>query len=397
MTARPMLCGLLAASLATAASAENEPVRIGVLFGFTGPIESLAADFAEAADVALAEINAAGGILGGREIVAIHADTTCSDTGAATAAAERLVSGDNVHAILGAGCSGASSAVVAGVLAPQGVLAISPASTSPGLSTIEDRGLFFRTAPSDARQGEVLAELTLARGVDSVAVTYTNNDYGSGLAQSFQDAYEALGGRVTLVAAHEDGRGDYSAEVGALAASGAEALMVIGYVDQGGIGIVQAALDTGAFDRFVLPDGMLHQTLLDRFGDALDGSFGTTPGGASDALAAYDALAAEAGATGTGPFRAETYDATALIALAMQAADSTDSADMAAVLPEVANAPGVRIGPGELARALELVAAGTDIDYQGATAVELDAAGDTEGSFRRREIVDGTFAEAGAS
>ncbi|TFL16368.1 ABC transporter substrate-binding protein [Jannaschia formosa] len=392
-----MLGGLLAASLATAASARDDNVRLGVLFGFTGPIESLAADFAEAADVAIAEINAAGGILGGREIVAVRADTTCSDTGAAVSAAERLVSGDNVHAILGAGCSGASSAVVSTVLSPRGVLAISPASTSPSLSTIEDRGLFFRTAPSDARQGEVLAELTIERGIGSVAVTYTNNDYGAGLAQSFRDAYEALGGTITLVAAHEDGRGDYSAEVGALATSGAEALMVIGYVDQGGIGIVQASLDTGAFDRFILPDGMLHQTLLDRFGDALDGSIGTTPGGASDALMAYDRLAAEAGATGTGPFRAETYDATALIALAMEAAGSTDSAAMAAALPDLANAPGVPIGPGELARALELVAAGTDIDYQGATAVEMDAAGDAEGSFRRLEIVDGTFAEAGAS
>ncbi len=397
MTSRLMLGGLLAASLTTAASAEDDAIRLGVLFGFTGPIESLAADFGEAADVAIAEINAAGGILGGREIVAVRADTTCSDTGAATAAAERLVSGERVHAILGAGCSGASSAVVTGVLAPRGVLAISPASTSPALSTIQDRGLFFRTAPSDARQGEVLAELTMTRGIGSVAVTYTNNDYGAGLAQSFRDAFEALGGNVALVAAHEDGRGDYSAEVGALAASGAEALMVIGYVDQGGIGIVQAALDTGAFDQFILPDGMLHQTLLDQFGDMLDGSFGTTPGGASDAIAAYDALAAEAGATGTGPFRAETYDATALLALSMEAAGSTDNAAMAAALPDLANAPGVPIGPGELARALELVAEGTDIDYQGATAVEFDAAGDAQGTFRRLEIIGGTFSDVGDS
>jgi branched-chain amino acid transport system substrate-binding protein len=88
-------------------------------------------------------------------------------------------------------------------------------------------------------------------------VTYTNNDYGKGLADSFAAAFEAAGGTVTLVAPHEDGKADYSAEVGALASAGGDVLVVAGYVDQGGSGIIQAALDTGAFDTFVLPDGMV--------------------------------------------------------------------------------------------------------------------------------------------
>ena len=94
-------------------------------------------------------------------------------------------------------------------------------------------------------------------------MTYTNNDYGKGLADSFQAAFEAAGGTVTITAAHEDGKADYSAEVGALAAAGGDLLVVAGYLDQGGKGIVRAALDTGAFDKFYFPDGMVGRPLVE--------------------------------------------------------------------------------------------------------------------------------------
>jgi branched-chain amino acid transport system substrate-binding protein len=96
----------------------------------------------------------------------------------------------------------------------------------------------------------VLSEILSGKGIAEVAVTYTNNDYGKGLADSFASAFEAAGGTVTINAPHEDGKGDYSAEVGALASAGGELLVVLGYADQGGKGIIQGALDTGAFDTF---------------------------------------------------------------------------------------------------------------------------------------------------
>jgi branched-chain amino acid transport system substrate-binding protein len=235
---------LTLASGAVLADSHGGAVKIGVLMGFTGPVESLTPDMAASAELAFEEINASGLFLGGRQIEAVRGDSTCADASAAAAAAERLI-GEGVAAILGAACSGATTAVAMNVAVPNGVLAVSPSATSPGLSDIDDRGLFFRTAPSDARQGEVLAELTIARGIDEVAVTYTNNDYGQGLADAFTRAFEALGGRVTVSAAHEDGRGDYTAEVSTLAASGAADLLVIGYVDQGGRQIIQTALDLG--------------------------------------------------------------------------------------------------------------------------------------------------------
>jgi branched-chain amino acid transport system substrate-binding protein len=134
---------------------------------------------------------------------------------------------------------------------------ISPSATSPALSDAEDDGLFFRTAPSDARQGQVLAEVLKEKGVKSAALTYTNNDYGKGLAESIKTNAEAAGIEITIDSSHEDGKGDYSAEVGALAQAGGDVLIVAGYLDQGGKGIIQAALDTGAFETFVLPDGMV--------------------------------------------------------------------------------------------------------------------------------------------
>lgn len=391
ITLRNLTPILLAASVATSAHATDDPVRVGILLGFTGPVESLTHDMAAAADLAVAEINASGQFLGGRQILAPRADTTCSDAAVATTAGERLVSAERVDAILGAACSGASTAVVSGVTVPHGLLTVSPASTSPALTTIEDEGLFFRTAPSDARQGEVLADLVIGKGIRTIAVTYTNNDYGRGLADAFEQAYLSLGGTIAISAAHEDGRGDYSAEVGALAASGASELLVIGYVDQGGSAIIRAALDTGAFERFVLGDGMLNETLLANFGSEIDGSFGTVPGSETDALAAFDGMARDGGLTGTGPYRAEAYDAMALIALAMQAAGSTDSQAVADRMLAVANAPGEPIAAGNLTRGLEILAAGGEIDYEGATGVSLSAEGDAAGSYRVIEIDDGTF------
>src|SRR5690606_6744072 len=138
----------------------------------------------------------------------------------------------------------------------------------------------LRVAPSDARQGEVLAELVRQRGIDRIALTFTNNDYGKGLADSFERAFVARGGDVAAAVPHEDGKADCSAEVGALAASGAEHLLVIGYIDQGGRQIMRAALDLGAFAHFVLSDGMIGDSLVAAFGDALEGSFGTVPGNA---------------------------------------------------------------------------------------------------------------------
>lgn len=386
-----------AATLALAGAAHADahgPITLGISLGFTGPLESLPPAMAAGAEMAMAEVTASGQLLGGKAVTSVRGDSTCIDASAAVAVAERLITSDGVDGIVGAMCSGATTAMLTNVAVPNGMVMISPSATSPALSTVEDNGLFFRTAPSDARQGVVMAEILMDRGIDNVAVTYTNNDYGLGLANSFAEAFAAAGGTVTLVAAHEDERADYSAEVGALASAGGDALVVAGYVDSGGSGIIRAALDTGAFDTFVFPDGMVGQALVDNFGSEINGSFGQFPGTDSDGAEIYHNMASAAGFDGTSAFSKEAYDAAALIMLAMQAAGSTVPADYAQHVMNVANAPGEQILPGQLGRALELIAAGQDIDYVGASAVELVGPGESGGAYREIEIQNGEIVTA---
>lgn len=378
----------IAASALLASPAFADDAKIGILLGFTGPIESLTPDMASGAELAISEVNAAGNFMSGKTTLSsVRADSTCIDAAAATAAAERLITAEKVSAIMGADCSGVTTAVLQNVAMANGVVMVSPSATSPALSTLEDNGLFFRTAPSDARQGQVVAEILKARGFTSAAMTYTNNDYGKGLADSIEANFTAAGGEITISAAHEDGKGDYGAEVAALAQAGGDILIVAGYLDQGGKGIIQASLDAGAFDIFFLPDGMIGDSLPDAIGPDLDGSIGSLPGTDSPGAAQFASLA-EAAGFAAGPFAAESYDAAALIILAMQAANSTNSQDFKDHLMKVANAPGEKIYPGELAKGIKYLRQGLSIDYVGASAVELIGSGESAGSYAEI-LVDG--------
>ena len=376
-----------------AGSATAEDIKLGVFLGLTGPIESLVANMAPAAEQAIAEVSDSGKLLDGSTVEAVRADTTCVDAAAASAAIERLITSDKVAGVIGGDCSGVTTAALTNVALPNGMVMVSPSATSPALSTIEDDGLFFRTAPSDARQGVVMSDIIRGKGIEEVALTYTNNDYGKGLADAFQSAFEENGGTVTISAAHEDGKADYSAEVGALASAGGEVLVVAGYLDQGGKGIIQASLDTGAFDTFVLPDGMVGDALPKAIGPDLDGSFGQAPGNDSPGAGALAEMAE--GYDATSPFAPESYDAAALIMLAMQAAGSTDAADYKEEIMGVANAPGEQILPGELAKGLEILASGGEIDYVGASNVELIGSGESAGNYREIEIKDGALSTVG--
>ena len=381
-----------AALISGAAQADN--IKIGVVLGFTGPAESLAPAMASGAELALKEASDSGAFLGGTTITPVRADSTCSDAAAATAAAERLVSAEGVKALIGGLCSGATTAMLQNVALPKGVLQFSPSATSPALTTIADNDLFFRASPSDARQGQIIAQMLKEKGIKSAALTYTNHDYGKGLADSIKTNVEATGGKITIYASHEDGKGDYTAEVGALASAGGDILIVAGYLDNGGRGIIRSALDTGAFERFFLPDAMIGESLTKAIGKGLNGAIGVVPGTDSPGAKLYEALTAKAGFK-NGPYSPESYDAAALTVLAMQAAKSTDSAKVKAKVFDVANAPGVKIFPGEIAKALGILAKGGDIDYVGASAVELIAPGESAGSYREIVVKNQTITTVG--
>jgi len=105
---------------------------------------------AAGAELAMKEVTDSGTFMGGSSVTSVRGDSTCIDSAAATATAERLITSDKVKAIMGADCSGVTTAILQNVAMAKGIVMISPSATSP-LSTLEDNGLFFRTAPSDAR------------------------------------------------------------------------------------------------------------------------------------------------------------------------------------------------------------------------------------------------------
>ena len=372
---------------ATMATASHADVTIGELQGFTGPLESMIGAMSGGANLAVTEANASGKYLQGT-INIVQGDSMCIDAAVAIALAEKMINDDNVIAIMGPNCSGNTGAVITNVLVPNGVVAISPSATSPALTTQEDGGWFFRTAPSDARQGPVLADIAISRGQTDMAVTRSNSDYGKGLADAFITAYEAAGGTITAKAGHEDDKADYSADVAALSAGGSTTLAVLGYANTGGRGIIAASEDTGAFTDYVFGDGMISELTSEA---VADGSWGTMPSPDAALGANWKAVAEAGGVDGSGVFSAESYDAMALIILASQAAGSTDRAAIQAEVLNVANAPGIQCDAGDLGTCLKYISGGLPVDYVGATGVELDAGGTANGSFAEKEIIGGAW------
>jgi branched-chain amino acid transport system substrate-binding protein len=382
-----------ASVLGLAVPALAEDVKLGILGDITGPIESLAPPIVAGAQLAFDNVNAQGGILNGGKIVSVTGDSAC-DPSVAGPAADKLVNSDQVTGMVGAFCTGATvgAATTAGI--PGGVVMISPSASAPVLTTLEDSDLVYRTTPSDAFQGVKLADLLTSKGVTDVALTYVNNDYGKGLADVFAARFAENGGTVSVNIAHEDGKADYRAELGQLAAAGSQNLVVLAYISGSGLTILQQANEAGNFTTYFGGDGMI--------GDALAGAnvpnFVATRAGAyaGESADIYKKLATDAGQDPTATYAPQAYDAGFLLALAVQKNGSASRDGLAAALREVASAPGERILPGEWAKALELLAAGTDIDYEGAGGpLEFDAAGDVDGIIVEVVWENGAFVEKG--
>ncbi|MGO2007253.1 ABC transporter substrate-binding protein [Vreelandella alkaliphila] len=394
---RTLATAVAASSLALAGMAQAE-VKVGFLGGFTGGIESLTPPIFAGAQLAVAQINEQGGILGGQTLEMPSGDTTCSDASAASNAADRMVNSEQVTAIVGALCTGATIAAANNAAIPGGVLMVSPASTAPAVSELDDNDLVFRTVPSDAFQGEMLAKLLLDKGIDFVAVTYVNNDYGRGLSDAFSDAFEAGGGEIAENLAHEDNRADYRSELGSLSSSGADTLVVLAYADTSGQTVLRQAYESGMFTQYVGADGMVGDSLVEAIGaDVLDGMIATRPG--SPDLPGTDIFNEAATAADIDPsavFAAQAYDAAFLVALAIEQNGSAEREGLSEALRSVSSAPGEVILPGEWEKAVELIAAGTEINYEGASGShEFDENGDVPGVVVEMVVEDGSFTGKG--
>ena len=193
---KTIISSLIAASMAISASVQAADVKIAFLGGFTGPLESLTPPIYNGVKLAIDQINAQGGILKGDKIELLKGDSTCADATAASNVADRMVNSEKVSAIVGPMCSGATIAAANNAAIPGGVILISPSATSPALTDLKDNDLVYRTAPSDAYQGVMMAKMLKRRGIDEIAISYVNNDYGKGFAEALAAAFENIGGTV---------------------------------------------------------------------------------------------------------------------------------------------------------------------------------------------------------
>ncbi|MHA6688998.1 ABC transporter substrate-binding protein [Devosia sp. A449] len=392
-----LVMAVAASALAIAAPAMAQEVKLGFLADITGPIAGFAPGMVDAANLAITNVNDQGGMFDGQKLTSVLADSAC-DGGAAGPAADRLVNTEQVVAIFGGYCSGATIAGANGSAIPGNVVMISPASTAPAVAELDDNDLVFRDVVPDSIQGVKAAELLLAQGTKEVGVTYVNNDYGSGLAGAFVDAFVAGGGKVLANVAHEDGKADYRPEIGQVEAAGASTLVIYGYENAGGGAILNQAIEAGSFTQFVGGDGMAGEALLaGRDAAALEGMILTQAAAAAGpSFDALDALTKAAGQDVNGTYVTNSYDAVFLLALAIEKSGSADRDGISAALREVSNAPGETILPGEWTKAKELIAAGTDINYEGASGtIEFDAVGDVAGAINYFVIEGGKSVNKG--
>lgn len=382
----------LAGALLAAGPAAAQDVQIGALMPMTGDLQAYGPSSLSGIELALKHINEQGGVLDGRTLSVVVGDTQTAAQ-AAVDAAQKLVNVDNVVGIVGALSSGNSGPVATSVTGPAGVPQISSASTAPVLSDIEDNDYFFRSVPADSLQGVVLAQVVKSQGHETVSVLFINNDYGEGLATAFGEAFESEGGSVHAALAYEPGNASYRGELQQASGGGADALVLIGYPENG-IAILRQSLEGGFFSNFIFTDGMKTPNVIEAVGaEFMNGSIGTAPQAETDSPAAVafrDAYEAEFGELPPKPFIDSAYDAAFLLALAMEQAGSTDRTAVKEALRTVANPPGTPILPGEWEKAKQAIANGEDVDYVGAAgSQDFDAKGDVPGTFAFWAIDDG--------
>ncbi len=365
-----------AGASASSSAAAAGPLKIGALMSFTGDLGSYGLPIYNGAELAVSEINANGGV-NGQPITLVKGDDATTPQVGVTEA-QRLVNVEHVTAIVGALASGVSVQVAETVTGPGKILQISPASTSPSLSNANDSDFLFRTTISDAAQGIVLANLAKDEKLSTVCTLYVNSPYGKGLSNSFTAAFTALGGTVTHEVPHEENATTYATELQQCA--GADALAAIAY-PASATTFLREAKEGNMFKHYLFEDGTKDPGMFNNLGyTTFDGDRGTAPSSlpTQQATGFSDRYKAKYGELPPKPFIKEAYDAVYLIALAAQKAQSNDGTKMRDALRSVANAPGTPVSPGPdgWKAAVTLLAAGTDIDYEGTGELEMDASGD---------------------
>lgn len=380
-----ILTAILAIGVITAACGGDddnaEPLKIGFLADFSGPLAEFGPVIQTGVELAITHINAAGGV-NGSDVSFVTGDSAV-DPNQGVEEARRLVEVEGVTAIVGPLSSGVTIAVAESVTGAAGVVTITPSGTSPAVSAADDDDFLFRSTVSDAAQGPVFADLASGEGYDNLGILYIDDAYGQGLSAAIEAAFTGDSVRV----AYQDGQASYLAELQEAAGNGATVLVAVGFPTQAEV-YIREALENDLFDEFLFVDGTKSQDLIDSIGaDFLNGFKGTAPGAGPESpstIAWNEAYIAEYGELPALPFVREAYDATIAIALAAEAANSSDGEAIRDALRGISSPGGAVVVPGTagIAAGLEAIRDGDDVNYEGAaTTVDWDAAGDVATGF----------------
>jgi ABC-type branched-subunit amino acid transport system substrate-binding protein len=391
---------MAAAAMAQAADCD---VKVGLVMELTGPAGEYGQAGAKSVEMAFRDINDAGGVNGGCKLVTDTRDSQ-SQGNVAVDAANQLVQVEKVPVIIGGIISSVSIPILTSVTAPAKVVQVSPASSSPTLTQLgrdgKTNGVFFRTITSDALQGVAAAKYALDQGLTKLSVIHVNNDFGVNMVNEFSKAYKALGGTIVSVTPYNEKQPSYQAEVTAAMAGTPDALYLVSYPIDGAT-IARQWISQGGPAKFLLNDGMNSPDFIASVGkeylnDAYGTSSGTNPTASTEYFNAnYKAFS---GIEPSNPAADRSYDAGAIVGLAIAQAGSADPAAIKDSINKVLDPNGtvIHAGKEEFGKALQLIKDGKAIKYEGVIGpVSFDQYGDITGPFRLWRIQNGEVTTVG--
>ncbi|MGM9473998.1 ABC transporter substrate-binding protein [Pseudarthrobacter sp. YS3] len=345
------------------------PLKIGSLLPTTGSLAFLGPPEIAGVNLGVQEVNAAGGVLG-KPIEVTHRDSGDTKTDIATQSTTALL-GSGVSAIIGAASSGVSKTVI-NQITGAGVIQFSPANTSPDFTAWDDKGLYWRTAPSDVLQGKVLGNYMATCGAQTVGMIVLNDAYGTGLAKNVKSAFEAAGGKVVAEELFNTGDSQFSSQVDKVLAAKPDAIALITFDEAKSIVPLMTGKGVKPTQMFLV-DGNTSDYSKDFTPGTLKGAQGTIPGTFAKDDFKKKLLTIDP-ALKDYSYAGESYDAVNLIALASEAAKSTKGTDIAKQLKAVSEG-GEKCT--DFASCVTLLRNGKDVDYDGQSGpVTFSDAGD---------------------
>jgi branched-chain amino acid transport system substrate-binding protein len=297
---------------------------VGFFGALTGPTATFAQSGKRGVELAAAEINAAGGVLG--EPLQILAEDDRGEAAEAASVVSKLITRDHVVALIG---EQASSRTLAAAPIAQRYQIPMIAPTSTNVEVTKKGDYIFRVCFTDAYQGRVLAIFARrSLSAETAAIlTDVKSDYSVGLAEAFRAEFVARGGRIVAEQSYAEGDGDFSAQLTAIREAKPKILFVPGYYTDAGL-IARQAKQLGVGATMLGGDGFDSPKLIEIGGEAVEGTLFSNHYAPEDPAPAVQAfVAAYRKRHGEDPdsIAALSYDAARLLADAIRRAGSTEA------------------------------------------------------------------------